>query len=330
MGRTDSRRRVTVSAMAEIGALLRRFGIAAEDQRRRSPFNTRLLGAIADRPDVAGILQSAPEEQQLPVLLLAAVHSLVLAEPELPLAEWYPTVRADPRADDPFPEFARFCLEREDELRTIVATHSTQTNEVGRCALFVPALGLIGGEVGPIGLVDVGTSAGLNLRLDGYRYEYDTGAVVGPDSPVVVPCGLRGEVPLPTELPTIGSRVGVDRSPIDLRDADQVRWLMACVWPDQRDRFERLAAAIELTGAHPPEVLTGDAVALLDRAISGVAPGGHPTVMTSWVMNYLPLDRRTAFVDELDRIGAGRDVSWLMLESPGLCRGLPFPDDVRD
>jgi hypothetical protein len=316
--------------MADVGALMRRFEIAAGEHRRRSPFNTQLLGAIAGRPDIAGILQAAPEEQQLPVLLLAAVHSIVLAEPTTPLADWYPTVRAEPRADDPFPEFARLCLDREDQLRAIVATHATQTNEVGRCALFVPALGLVADEVGPIGLVDIGASAGLNLRLDRYRYEYDIGTVVGPASPVVLPCGVRGEVPVPAEVCVVGARIGVDRSPIDPSDADQVRWLMACVWPDQRDRFERLAAAIELAVAHPAEVLTGDAVALLDRAIGAVGPGGHPTVLTSWVLNYLPLARRTAFLAELDRIGAERDLSWVVLESPGLSRGVPFPGPVAD
>lgn len=315
--------------MADVGALLRRFEIAAEDQRRRSPFNTRLLRAIADRPDLAGILQAAPAEQQLPVLLLAAVHSIVLAEPELPLADWYPTVRDEPRSDDPFPEFARLCREREDELRAIVATHSTQTNEVGRCALFVPALSAVAAETGPLALVDVGTSAGLNLRLDRYRYEYDTGVTVGAPSTVVLPCGVRGDVAIPTEVPAIAARTGIDRSPIDLADPEQVRWLMACVWPDQRDRFERLSAAIGIAIDHPAEVLTADAVDAIGPAIEHVGTEGHPTVLTSWVLNYLPEDRRAALLSELDRIGAEHDLSWVVLESPGMCRGIPFPPEVR-
>ena len=316
--------------MAEVGALLRRFEIAATDQRRRSPFNGRLLAAIADRPDIAAILQSAPEEQQLPVLLLASVHSLVLADPTIELADWYPSGRDAPRTDDAFPAFARFCAAHEDELRRIVATRSTQTNEVARCAVFLPALAMVAGAVGPIGLVDVGTSAGLNLHLDRYRYEYGHGVAVGPASPVVLPCGVRGEPPIPRRLPAVAARVGLDRSPIDLLDADQVRWLMACVWPDQRDRFDRLAAAIGVARDHPVEVLAGPAQELVAEAVRRVAGVAHPTVLTSWVLNYLTLDERRAFVDELDRVGRGQDLSWIVFESPGMCRGLPFPDDVRD
>ncbi len=50
----------------------------------------------------------------------------------------------------------------------------------------------------------------------------------------------RGDTPL------VGARIGLDRSPIDLTDPDAARWLEACVWPDQPDRFHRLQAAIGL------------------------------------------------------------------------------------
>lgn len=313
--------------MPDVATLQRRFTIASEDQRRRSPFNTGLLARIAERPDIVEILQAAPEEQQLPVLLLASVHSIVLAEPWVDLAAWYPTVSATPRDDDPFPAFARFCIERGDELRAIVSSHSTQTNEVGRCALFLPALARLEASQGPLGVVDVGTSAGLNLQLDRYAYDYDGRAIGGP-SEVGLPCGVRGDVPLPIEVPTVADRLGIDRSPVDLTDAADVRWLMACVWPDQLDRFERLRRAIEIARRHPPRIMTGDATATVGAAIDALAPHAHPVVLTSWVLNYLTADDRMAFVAELDRIGTRRDVTWLLLESPGLCAGLPFPDGI--
>lgn len=315
--------------MADVDRLVARFRIASTDQRRRSPFNARLLAGVAERPDIASLLQAAPEEQQLPVLLLAAVHSVVLAEPDVELAAWYPTATDRPRTDDPFPAFARFVTERTDEIRQIVATRSTQTNEVGRCALFLPAVAEVEREVGRVGLVDVGTSAGLNLRLDLYAYDFD-GVLLGGPSNVVLPCGVRGEIVLPHRMPTIGSRVGIDRSPVDAADADQVRWLMACVWPDQHDRFDRLRAALEIARAHPVDVIVGDAREQLGPALATLGPGDHPIVITSWVLNYLAGDERVAFVAELDRIGAERDLSWIALESPGLCRGVPYPAAVAD
>lgn len=319
--------------MTPVESLQGRFRIASTDHRRRSPFNARLLAAIADRPDIASILQSAPPQQQLPVLLLAAVHSQVLADPSLELADWYPTTRAEPRTDDPFPAFARLCLARDHELRAIVATRSTQTNEVGRCALFLPVLDQLAHEVGPLALIDVGTSAGLNLRLDRYAYEFtgDDGVrTAGGPSAVVLPCSVRGAAPIPAAIPPIGGRIGLDREPIDLADDDSVRWLMACVWPDQHDRFERLRGAIDIAREHPVRVIAGGAVDGLGAAAHAVADAGHPVVITSWVLNYLSLDERERFVATLDALGAETNLTWVALESPGLCPGVPFPAAVAE
>ncbi len=319
-----------------VESLQGRFRIASTDHRRRSPFNARLLAAIADRPDVASILQAAPPEQQLPVLLLAAVHSLVLADASIELADWYPTTRSEPRTDDPFPAFVRVCQARNDELRAIVATRSTQTNEVGRCALFLPVLAELARERGPLALIDIGTSAGLNLRLDRYAYDYTgdgTGGGawrVGDPSTVVVPCGVRGPAPLPSAIPMIAGRIGLDREPVDLADDDSIRWLMACIWPDQHDRFERLRNAIEIAREHPAAVITGDAVEGLRGAAAVVSGSGHPVVITSWVLNYLTPADRQRFVATLDEMGADSDLSWVALESPGLCPGMPFPAEVAD
>ena len=46
-------------------------------------------------------------------------------------------------------------------------------------------------------------------------------------------------------------------------------------------------------------------------------------VMHSWVLNYLPPDRRTAFVGEIDRLGRDRDVTWVFAEAPSEAPELP-------
>ena len=53
---------------------------------------------------------------------------------------------------------------------------------------------------------------------------------------------------------------GIDREPIAIDDEEQTRWLMACVWPDQHDRFQRLRAAIDIARDEPVRVIAGDAV----------------------------------------------------------------------
>jgi hypothetical protein len=211
-----------------------------------------------------------------------------------------------------------------------VGGRSTQTNEVGRCALFVPALGIVAEEVGALALVDVGTSGGLNLQLDRYEYRYEPGGRVGRDSSVVLVCGTRGDVSVPRRLPEITGRIGLDRTPIDVADPVAARWLTACVWPDQADRFHRLEAAIAIACADPPEIRAGDAVDDLGATVGRARRHGHPVVLNSWVLNYLPDDRRVAYVDELDRIGADHDLTWVFAESPALCPGLPFPTGPAD
>ena len=312
--------------------LAERFRAFASDASSRAPLYGELAMRIADDPSTSHLLLHAPEEQRLPVLLFACVHWLLLNEPGHALAGHdpnlsFPSQRSTVNAIDPYPEFRRFCASHEPRLAELLATRSTQTNEVGRCATFLPILGLLAREVGPLALVDVGSSGGLNLLFDRYEYHYEPGGTVGGPSPVVLQCGTRGDVPIPARLPSVARRIGLDRSPIDLTDPDAARWLEACVWPDQADRFHRLHAAIGLAQTDPPTVRAGDAVGDLADTIGLVADDGHPVVLNTWVLNYLTEAQRLAYVAELDRLGASRDLSWIYAEMPFLVSGVPVPDD---
>lgn len=314
--------------MADRVELARRFGAAAMDHRARAPFHAELCRIIADEPGIAALLGAAPEEQQLPVLLLAAIHDQVLADPSCELAAWYPTVAATPRRDDVRAAFVAHCHVHASSLVATVATRTTQTNEVGRCGLLLPALGLLADEVGALAWVDVGASGGLNLQLDRFTYEYRPGGTVGDPSPVRLVIDLRGPVPVPPRIPTIVHRLGLDRDPVDLADPVEARWLRACIWPDQADRLRRLDAAIELARDEPYELRRGDAVDDLAAVVDELVAAAHPVVTTSWVLNYLPAERRTDFVRVLDGIGGERDLSWVYAESPTEADGLPFDPSV--
>jgi hypothetical protein len=284
---------------------------------------SRISTAVADDPDVLRLLETAPDQQQLPVLLFAAVHHLLLGGAGPRLAAHYPNLSAMPPDDDPADAFREFALSHVDELTALIATRHTQTNEVGRCAQFLPPFGLLAAECGPLTHIDVGTSAGLNLLLPRFSYEYAPGGTVGEPSTVHVRCSTTGPVPVPAAMPEIAASVGLDLMPIDVLDDDAVRWLEACVWPDQADRFARLVAAVALARTAPPDVRRGHAVHDLATLVHEVAPRGHPVVTNSWVLNYLPDDTRVAYVDELQRIGAEMDLSWVIAESPSQTPGLP-------
>lgn len=315
---------------AELAAHFREF---AHTTRSRAPLYAAMADAVSRIPAVVALLRHAPTTQRLPVLFFACVHDVLLARPDLPLASWYPNLSAD-RLDPRDPRLpaaiADFAAEHEEELVHLLRSRRTQTNEVGRCAPFVVALGLLATEVGPLAHLDVGASGGLNLLLDRYEYRFDPGGRVGGPSPVVIATGTRGDVPVPPRLPLIDHRLGLDSAPIDVTDVAQARWLEACCWPDQADRFHRLHHAIELARLDPPPLMRGDAVDDLPEALARLGGRSHATVTTSWVLNYFTPEQRAAFLDRLDAIGAERDLSLVSIESPALVPEIVAPDSVDD
>ena len=301
------------------------FADFAGTSASRAPLYSRMAAGIADDEQLAALLLHAPSEQRQPVLLFACIHALLLAGRDGDLAAHYPNLTANPDDSDPLPALRRFCELHEANLTAMLASRHTQTNEVGRCALLLPVFGLLAAEVGPLAHLDVGASAGLNLLLDRYHYRYDPGGSFGSESPVELKCGTRGAVPIPTAMPVITTRMGIDRRPVDLGDATEVRWLQACVWPDQTDRFERLRAALEMARAAGIAVRPGDAVTDTAPLAESIAASGHPVVTNTWVLNYLSPAERQAYVDALDELGTRLDLSWIYLESPYLTPELPGP-----
>lgn len=326
-----------VDDSAEDAVLAGHFAASATTSLPRAPLYAALSAGIARDPSLYRLLRHAPPAQRLPVLLFAAVHDLLLGDPETELARWYPNLTPDHRSPSDralMSTFANYVATNRTAIERLLATRTTQTNEVGRCALFLPALGLIGEEVGALGLLDVGASGGLNLLLDRYHYRYIDQAgrttEVGDLSTVVLETRTRGRVPVPERSPEISTRCGIDRSPIDITDDGEAAWLEACVWPDQTDRFDRLVAAIGIARQAPPELLAGDAVTSLAPAIARVGASAHPVVTNSWVLNYLTPESRIAYLAELDRIGAERDLSWIYAEAPALIPELPNQPDPVD
>lgn len=330
----------------EQAELSRRFRESADASRSRAPLNTALAEVIGADPALAALLHHAPPDQRLPVLLLATLHDLVLDGLADELRPWYRTVTDEPRSPDDRDGLRRAVRATVDEyglrIAETVATRQTQTNEIGRCALFLAGLGVAGVDgshtARPVAHVDVGASAGLNLSLPRLRYRYDDGDVLVDSSRVssvgsapLLECSTRGDGPVPQRIPDVVSSTGIDRSPLDVRDPADARWLRACCWPDQVDRFERLDAALAIAIAEPPHIVTGDAVDLVEPVVHSLDSDVLPVVTTSWMLNYLPSDRRAAFVDALDRMGRSRDLAWIFAEAPSMTPELPHaPDQLAD
>ncbi len=317
-------------------ALRRLFEHFSTTASPRAPLYAALSVVIAGDPTLYRQLLHAPATQRLPVLLFACVHELLLEHPDHALAQWYPNLTPDHRSPTDrslAATFTGFVHANADRLAHLLATRTTQTNEVGRCGSLLPALGLLADEVGALALLDVGTSGGLNLLLDRYHYDYRArdgmSRTVGGPSTVQITVATTGDVPVPATMPTIAVRCGVDRRPIDVTDDDEAHWLEACVWPDQADRFHRLVAAIDIARSSPPEILAGDAVESVAPAVERIGRTAHPVVTNSWVLNYLTSDQRSAYLSALERLGAERDLSWVYAEAPLHIPELPTRADPK-
>lgn len=277
---------------------------------------------MAEDDVVLDLVREAPLPGMQPNVLLAAGHDLVLGGVDHPLAAIY----AGESDADPGPAFCDLIRSHPDEVRWYLEHRRTNTNECGRAAVLVPALRWLTDVVGePIVLLDGGSSAGLNLHLDRYRLDYGDAGATGPaDAPVRIECAVTGDAPIESTAPQIVARIGLDRSPVDLTDDADVRWQLACVWPDTV-RLDRTRAAIELARAAPVEIVQGD---LIDDLASTAArlPSGPPLcVMTSWVLAYVPGRQRPAFLEAMAALSHDRSVVWLSAEGPGVVRELPAP-----
>src|SRR5215212_8705594 len=170
--------------LAKLGRRFRKF-VEAESVWS-SPLYTRLSLGIADDPEVLALAAEATAGP-IPNLLLAAVHYLLLRDPDQPLAAFYPSLTPEPdTTGDPYPAFHAFCLAQRDAMHTLLTTRLVQTNEVRRCALLLPAFARAAWRAPdrPLALVEIGPSAGLNLLWDRYGYDYGPGGQAGdPASP---------------------------------------------------------------------------------------------------------------------------------------------------
>ena len=280
-----------------------------------SPLYESFTRACADSAEVMDFVRSLPPHAHQPNLLLAAIHERVLLGLEPDLSLFY----SGKKTEDAGHLFVKAVLGSREYLEPILATRFTQTNEIGRVAVIAPALASLP-VFDDLTLVDVGTSAGLTLRLDDCFIDYGSYGSLGPrDSTVRVKSEVLSGNP-PRQSISIGRRIGIDRNILNPADEDDARWLLACVWPDT-GRLDRTRAAIELAASRPSELIEGDALEMLSAVLSSVQ--GPIVVTTTWVVAYMNLEYRARLSAELMAASQERDIYWISAEAPGVVSHLP-------
>jgi len=277
------------------------------EARGSSPQYERLANAVAESNELLERLSLLPETKRQPNLLFASVRFL-----------GGPT--------DAVEGFVEFIRSNSDELEATMRTRSTKTNEVARCAAFLPLLADLKGE---IALIEVGASAGLCLFPDLYAYSYD-GEQIG-DSALEIAVETAHTVPPPQRLPTVAWRAGLDLNPLSVSDDEDLAWLRACIWPEHNERRQRLDLAATIVATDPPRIDQGDLRSATLNLIDEAPRDATKVVFHSAVLAYVDEPSRLDFATTMRSLVNSRsDVVWLSNEGPSVIAGIEAADPIAE
>lgn len=314
-----------------------------QEAAKSSPLYAALTAQVSqdieDGGPVSQVLVAAPERQRIPNLLFAAVQRALFDEPDSELAAYYPSLGGTRAPDGELAGiFSRFVLEHRERIEQVLATGETQTNEARRAAQLFPAFGWAQACTRrPLGLIEVGTSAGLLLQADRYEYVYEfedgTELTAGEGSADGVPAlrtkvtgpapqAIKGLTPFVSKDLRIASRVGLDINPLDPADPEARAWLDALVWPEHAERRARLRAALDHAARRPVRLRKGDAIRILPDAVDSVPNNAIPCVFVSNSLAHWTAQGRADFADLIRRLGARRDLVCIVKEGYAVGLGL--------
>ena len=289
---------------SELKRIAERYAtFAADEARGSSEIYERLALAVAGSADVLEFLAALPAERRQPNLFFAAVRHLF----------------GVPDGERQLIDIVR---RKHEPIRELMLSRTTQTNEPARCAILLPLLARL---PQPLALLEVGASAGLCLLPDRYGYDYGVARLEPPTkatySPPVFECRTGGAVPIPSALPTIAWRAGIDLNPIDVNATAETAWLETLVWPGQEQRVHRLRAALAVAQAEPPRIVKGNLLTDLAALMAEAPEFATLVVFHTAVLAYVA---SKAHREQFARVMRGSRAVWISNEVPSV-----FPDIAR-
>ena len=309
----------------------RHFG-EVETPKLDAPTYTTFSLGIAEDDALIEMASAIDSGQPAPNVFYAAVQDLLLEDPRRSpaaeaLARFYPAVSGQPiPAESPWSAFREFCLEQADSLLPKFREGRTQTCVVHRCAIILPSIASLPRVVeaeGRVALLEIGPSAGLNLRLDRYQYEY-AGAVCAPilwgdpEARPLLRCEVRGAIapPIPQPLEIV-ARHGLDLSAIDLEDPLALRWLRALVWPEHVERARLMDEALAHVPDLPVEIIEGDATREVGAAIARLPRDAPRVLFATHVVYQIPPEGLLAMLDGIAEASREAPVDFIVVDSSG-------------
>ncbi|MHA3914669.1 DUF2332 domain-containing protein [Halovulum sp. GXIMD14793] len=314
---------------------MRQFFVRQADACARlgSPLTAALLTGLAERigdqtrtgqrilnwQAVSGDLVA----EAVPLRLAGGLHALVRAGQLPELAALYPPqALPDP---DALGQAAMAAIAEADDALQPWLDHAPQTNEVARAGVLYPGLMQIAARTGlPMTLWEVGASAGLNLNLDRFSYDFGGRQFGQADAPVRLVPDWSGPPP-EGDAPQVLARRGCDLNPLDATTEAGAARLMAFIWPDQVARLERTEAAIAIACRHPPQLDRQDAADWIAQQLAAPVTGTARVLMHTVAFQYFPEAVQQRIEQLMQNAGAtattDNPLAWLSFE---------YGDDQQD
>ena len=301
-----------------------------------SPFMHDLCHVMAsdieeDGPvaELVGNWAGNPRRDALSLRLAGYLHHSVLTGAAPALAAAYRERAASWSMEDIWPLARDWLVVTAPAARTFLDS-PPQTNEVRRSIALLPGfLHLAARHPGPMHLLELGASAGLNQNWD--KFNYQTGNWARPGSSAVN-INTVWNCPPPEHLGAsveIASRAACDQNPISVASRDAALRLKSYVWPDQPERLTRIDAAIALANETGIAVDKADAADWLKAKLTVRPAKGLTVIYHSVFLQYPPAEVRRALLAMMDAAGAEatpeRPLAWLCFEPGAFFQG---PDQV--
>jgi hypothetical protein len=282
------------------------FEAMADGEEAVSPASAALFRRCATDPLALSLLPDEPE-WDMPHRLLAGTRWLALTGQAEDFEE----------SADSWNAFHSVLVEHGEWLAAFIRDRPVQTNEPQRCWVLLPIFLTVARAAGrPLDLVELGTSAGLNLLWDRYGYRYAAGSWGDRSAPLQLTGEERGNIPgelLRIEV-DVRRRIGIDLNPVDASRPDGLRLLETYVRDEgYRTRLERAA---EVLRRDPPKLVRGDYLELLPAILGRRSRDALTVVFQTISTVYLSDDGRTRLRALVDRAGAEGPLAWISTPTP--------------
>lgn len=253
----------------------------------------------------------------VPLRLCGAFNALARSGQIPSLTALYPPHHAHQLNESFWQVLDHAASEFEDQILAQIE-FAPQTNEVRRASALMPALLNLSTTFQlPIHLYELGASAGLNLALDHFAYQFADEKLGSHAAPFTLQPDWQGPTP-PSAPLNIVARAGCDLNPLNTSNAENAARLLSYIWPDQTDRVARTEKAITLANQLNINIDAADAATWLKQKLAHLEPGHLHVVYNTVAVQYFPASAREEICNFLAAKGgattAATPLVWLQLE----------------